>query len=73
MHPTFDDPLFGRQGQGGAYDPMAPPGARYDPVGPRGTPRDGRMGPRFPGGGGGSGMGWRPPNPFGGFGDDAFI
>lgn len=70
MHPTFDDPLFGRQGLGGAYDPMAPPGARYDPVGPGGPPRDSRMGPRFPGG---SGMGGRPPNPFGGFGDDAFI
>jgi len=72
MHPTFDDPLLGRQGQGGAYDPAAPPGSRFDPVGPGGAPRDGRMGPRFPGGGG-SGMGGRPPNPFGGFGDDAFI
>ncbi|OCK76611.1 hypothetical protein K432DRAFT_360064 [Lepidopterella palustris CBS 459.81] len=70
MHPTFDDPLFGGQGQGAPYDPMAPPGSRYDPVGPGGAPRDGRMGPRFPGGGG---MGGGPPNPFGGFGGNDFI
>ena len=63
MHPTFDDPLFAGQGQRGqGYDPQAPPGSRYDPVGP--------------GGGGhprGAGMGGRPPNPFGGFGDGDFI
>lgn len=67
MHPTFDDPLFGGQGQGGqggGYDPRAPPGSRYDPVGPGG-----------PGGGHprGAGMGGRPPNPFGGFGGGDFI
>jgi hypothetical protein len=45
---------------------MAPPGARFDPLGPGG-------GPRFPGGGGRGGMGGRPPNPFGGFGDGDFI
>lgn len=63
MHPTFDDPMFAGQGQGGqGYDPQAPPGSRYDPVGPGlgGHPR-------------GAGMGGRPPNPFGGFGDDDFI
>ncbi|KAF2488208.1 PI31 proteasome regulator N-terminal-domain-containing protein [Neohortaea acidophila] len=62
MHPTFDDPLFARQGQrGDEYDPQAPPGSRYDPVGPgMGHPR-------------GAGMGGRPPNPFGGFGDGDFI
>lgn len=88
MHPTFNDPLFaGRRGGeggggrigGGGY-PV--PGARYDPVGPgMGAPRDMRDGreggPRFPGqGGGGSagmGMGGRPPNPFGGFGQGDFI
>jgi len=65
MHPTFDDPLFGGQGgQGGGFDPQAPPGARYDPVGPGDGPPQGRSG-RFPGG--------RPPNPFGGFGDGDFI
>jgi len=71
MHPTFDDPLFGgRGGQGYGYDPQAPPGARYDPVGPGdGTPQ-GRSG-RFPGGSGG--LGGRPPNPFGGFGDGDFL
>ncbi|TWU72794.1 hypothetical protein ED733_003944 [Metarhizium rileyi] len=63
MHPTFDDPLFsgqGGNGQGGGYDPQAPPGARWDPIGPGG-------GPRFPGPGRGRGN-----NPFGGpegFGD----
>ncbi|KAF2753842.1 hypothetical protein EJ05DRAFT_533356 [Pseudovirgaria hyperparasitica] len=77
MHPTFDDPLFGGGGGAGGglggYDPSAPPGARYDPVGPGGAPRDRMMGGggRFPGGGGG--MGGRPPNPFGGFGDGDFI
>jgi hypothetical protein len=63
MHPTFDDPLFARQGQRGqGYDPQNPPGSRYDPVGPGmgGHPR-------------GAGMGGRPPNPFGGFGDGDFI
>ena len=63
MHPTFDDPLFAGQGQGGqGYDPRQPPGSRYDPVGPGlgGHPR-------------GAGMGGRPPNPFGGFGDGDFI
>ena len=60
MHPTFDDPLFGgRGGQGGGFNPHAPPGARYDPMGPGDGP------PR-----GGSG---RPPNPFGGFGSGDFI
>jgi len=63
MHPTFDDPMFGGQGQGGQeFDPRAPPGSRYDSVGPRG---DGH--PR------GAGMGGRPPNPFGGFGGGDFI
>lgn len=64
MHPTFDDPLFAGQGQRGpGFDPQAPPGARYDP-------------PFGPGQGGhprGAGMGGRPPNPFGGFGDGDFI
>jgi hypothetical protein len=67
MHPTFDDPLFAgrdpRGGGGGAYDPRAPPGSRFDP-------------PFGPGQGGhprGAGMGGRPPNPFGGFGDGDFI
>ncbi|KAF2263360.1 hypothetical protein CC78DRAFT_497066 [Lojkania enalia] len=73
MHPTFDDPLFGgRGGDGGAYDPMAPPGARFDPIGPGGAPQDPRGGGRFPGGGG-FGPGGRPPNPFGGFGSGDFI
>lgn len=73
MHPTFDDPLFQGQGQGG-YNPMAPPGARYDPIGPGDGPPNVR-GPRFPGGGMGGmgGMGGRPPNPFGGFGSGDFI
>merc|ERR1712093_437501 len=57
MHPTFDDPLFGGQGRGG--NGRAPPGARYDPVGPGDGP------PR--------GAGGRPPNPFGGFGNNDFI
>lgn len=71
MHPTFDDPMFGgRRGQGGGYDPMAPPGARYDPVGPGDERPQGRLagGPRFPGG---SGLGGG--NPFGGFGSGDFI
>lgn len=72
MHPTFDDPLFtGRGGQGGGYDPQAPPGARYDPVNPGDQPRDPMRGGRFPGGGGFGGG--RPPNPFGGFGSNDFI
>lgn len=59
MHPTFDDPMFAGQGQGGGgYNPQVPPGSRYDPVGP---------GQR------GTGLGGRPPNPFGGFGDGDFI
>jgi hypothetical protein len=77
MYPTFDDPLFGgRGGQGGGaygpggYDPQAPPGARYDPIGPGGAPQRGGNG-RFPGGPGG--LGGRPPNPFGGFGDSDFV
>jgi hypothetical protein len=71
MHPTFDDPMFGgRGGQGGGYDPQAPPGARYDPIGPGGVPPRGGAG-RFPGGQGG--LGGRPPNPFGGFGGNDFI
>ncbi|QIW99709.1 hypothetical protein AMS68_005227 [Peltaster fructicola] len=62
MHPTFDDPLFAGQGRGNrGYDPQAPPGSRYDPIGPgSGHPR-------------GAGLGGRPPNPFGGFGDGDFI
>lgn len=73
MHPTFDDPLFAGQGRHDGYDPMAPPGSRFDPIGPGGAPRDNRGGPRFPGGGGFGGLGGRPPNPFGGFGDGDFI
>ncbi|KAF2473796.1 uncharacterized protein BDR25DRAFT_281768 [Lindgomyces ingoldianus] len=77
MHPTFDDPLFGGQGgQGGGYDPMAPPGSRYDPIGPGGAPRDNRGGgTRFLGGGGSGlgGPGGQPPNPFSGFGDGDFL
>lgn len=72
MHPTFDDPMFAGQGQGGqGYDPQAPPGSRYDPVGPGmgGHPRGAGMGGRPPGGP----PGGRPPNPFGGFGDGDFI
>ncbi|GAB7361656.1 hypothetical protein MBLNU230_g1706t1 [Neophaeotheca triangularis] len=69
MHPTFDDPLFAGQGQrGGGYDPRAPPGARFDPTGPGMGGGPGLGGhPR------GAGMGGRPPNPFGGFGDGDFI
>ncbi|KAI9053178.1 hypothetical protein LZ554_003444 [Drepanopeziza brunnea f. sp. 'monogermtubi'] len=59
MHPTFDDPLFGGQGQGRGGNGRAPPGARYDPLGPGDGPQRG---------GGG-----RPPNPFGGFGGNDFI
>ncbi|KAF2721583.1 hypothetical protein K431DRAFT_284731 [Polychaeton citri CBS 116435] len=63
MHPSFEDPLFRGQGQGGmGFGPQAPPGSRYDPVGPRGGGH-----PR------GAGMDGRPPNPFGGFGDGDFI
>ncbi len=67
MHPTFDDPMFGRVG--GVRGSQVPPGARYDPIGPGdGPPHLG-----FPGGGrGGRGAGG-PPNPFGGFGDNDFI
>ena len=71
MHPTFDDPMFGGQGgQGGGYDPMAPPGARYDPVGPGDGRPQGRMGggSRFPGG-----QGPGPGNPFSGYGNGDFI
>lgn len=59
MHPTFDDPLFGGQGgQGGGYDPQAPPGARWDPVGPgAGFPRPGGGRGNNPFGGGGFGGG----------------
>lgn len=83
MHPTFDDPLFaGRRGggEGGGFDPQAPEGARWDPIGPGEGPRDrmgrGRGGGGFPGGGGnqgGLGRNGRPPNPFGGFGNNDFI
>ncbi|KAK5132412.1 hypothetical protein LTR08_009095 [Meristemomyces frigidus] len=67
MHPTFEDPLFAGQGQrGGGYDPRAPPGSRYDPTGPG-------MGGGLGGHPRGAGMGGRPPNPFGGFGDGDFI
>ncbi|KAL2076110.1 hypothetical protein VTL71DRAFT_1053 [Oculimacula yallundae] len=59
MHPTFDDPLFGGQGQGQGGNGRAPPGARYDPTGPGDGPQRG---------GGG-----RPPNPFGGFGSNDFL
>jgi hypothetical protein len=71
MHPTFDDHMFGGQGgQGGGYDPMAPPGARYDPVGPGDGRPQGRMGggPRFPGGPGSG-----PENRFRGYGSGDFI
>lgn len=77
MHPTFDDALFAGQGgfggghnpqaggRGAGYNPQAPPGSRYDePFGP-GGPAGGH--PR------GAGMGGRPPNPFGGYGDGDFI
>lgn len=67
MHPTFDDPLFAGQGQQGGRRGQAPPGARYDdPFGP-GSGGQGGGHPR------GAGMGGRPPNPFGGFGDGDFI
>ncbi|KAI8632460.1 PI31 proteasome regulator N-terminal-domain-containing protein [Xylariaceae sp. FL1651] len=71
MHPTFDDPLFGGDGNnGGEFDPQVPPGARYDPLGPGGLPR---LGGRRPGDGnnpfgGGSGFGG-----FGGFGGGDII
>ncbi|KAM0715917.1 hypothetical protein Q7P37_008431 [Cladosporium fusiforme] len=66
MHPTFDDPMFAGQGQrGGGFDPQVPPGARFDPMGP--GPRGGAGHPR------GAGMGGRPPNPFGGFGEGDFL
>jgi hypothetical protein len=70
MHPTFDDPMFPGQGPrgGGGYDPQVPPGARFDPMGPGfGGGRGGGGHPR------GAGMGGRPPNPFGGFGDGDFL
>jgi len=75
MHPTFDDPLFGgRGGQGGSYNPRAPPGARYDPVGPGdGPPRGGAGRSQGDPGGFPSGPGGRPLDPFGGFGNDDFI
>jgi hypothetical protein len=66
MHPTFDEPLFGGQGNASPDDPLVPPGARYDPTGP-GDPRGGR---RFPGGFPGGGQ---PPNPFSGFHGGDFI
>lgn len=66
MHPTFDDPMFAGQGpRGSGYDPQVPPGARFDPMGPGPGSRGGH--PR------GAGMGGRPPNPFGGFGDGDFL
>lgn len=65
MHPTFDDPLFTGQGgqgrRGPDFDMQNPPGSRYDQVGP------GNRHPR------GAGFGGRPPNPFGGYGDNDFI
>ena len=61
MNPTFDD-LFGGRGNGGGYDPRAPPGSRYDPPGPGGPPFGSGRG-RGPFGGGGFGG-------FGGFGGD---
>jgi len=69
MHPTFDDPMFAGQGPrgGGGYDPQVPPGARFDPMGPGFGGRGGGGHPR------GAGMGGRPPNPFGGFGDGDFL
>jgi len=72
MHPTFDDPLFGGDGDmGGEFDPQVPPGARYDPLGPGGVPR---LGGRRPGGGnnpfGGNQGGPRGFGGFGGFGGD---
>jgi hypothetical protein len=67
MHPTFDDPLFTGQGQRGpGFNPQAPPGSRFDDPGP-GFGGVGGGHPR------GAGMGGRPPNPFGGFGDGDFI
>jgi hypothetical protein len=73
MHPTFDDPLFAdRGGQTGSYGPRAPSGARYDPVGPGDQPQRGGS-QRFSGGNGPGVSGWRPPNPFGGFGDGDFV
>lgn len=58
MHPTFDDPLFGGQGNGrGGYDPRAPPGARYDPVGPGEPPFGRNRGPYGNNGRGGGGFG----------------
>jgi hypothetical protein len=59
MHPTFNDRLFGGQGQGRWGDQIAPPGARYDPIGPGDGPQ--------------RGSGGRPPNPFGGFGSNDFM
>lgn len=61
MHPTFGDPMFGGgNGNGrGRGGPQNPPGARYDPMGPGDRPQ--------------GAMGGRPPNPFGGFGNDDFI
>ena len=69
MHPTFDDPMFPGQGPrgGGGYDPQVPPGARFDPMGPGFGGSRGGGHPR------GAGMGGRPPNPFGGFGDGDFL
>ena len=73
MHPTFDDPLFGGQANGGQFDPRVPPGARYDPIGPGDGPPNLRGG-RFTGGGrGGIGGGFGGGNPFGGFGSGDFI
>ncbi|KAI1332990.1 PI31 proteasome regulator N-terminal-domain-containing protein [Xylariaceae sp. FL0255] len=69
MHPTFDDPLFGGDGNmGGDFDPQVPPGARYDPIGPGGVPRFG--GGRRPGRGGGGEFG---PGFGGGFGGGDII
>lgn len=59
MHPTFDDPLFRGQGQGRGYNDQVPPGARYDPP--------------FPGQGPPQGGNGRPPNPFGGYGENDFM
>ena len=73
MHPTFDDQIFGGQGEGRTFNPRAPPGARYDPVGPGDGPPNLRGGLGFPGGPGGPGRGGFSGNPFGGFGSGDFI
>jgi hypothetical protein len=70
MHPRFDDPLFGEQGQEGPQANV-PPGARYDPTypgDPQGElgqwPGTGRRGPGAGGQGGFSGFGGFPRGDF---------